>query len=57
MKADFTRYLGPLPSDAPKYIEPEDSEPLKAPDPAVANKIRLELARRQRRLLDGELDQ
>lgn len=55
MKADFTRYLGPLPSDAPKYIEPEDSEPLKDPDPAVANKIRLELARRQRRLLDGEL--
>jgi len=49
MKADFSKFLGPLPSDPPKYIEPEGAEPLKDADPAVACKIRLELARREQR--------
>jgi hypothetical protein len=54
MKADFTKFLGPLPSDPPKYIEPQGAEPLKDADPATTCLIRRTLAIQEAQRLELE---
>jgi hypothetical protein len=47
MKADFTKFLGPLPTDPPPYVEPADAKPLVEPDAAEVCRVKLEVAKRQ----------
>lgn len=50
----FAQFLGPAPGDLPQYEEPQGAKPLEAPELAVVNHTRLELAKRADRLSRGE---
>lgn len=50
MKADFMKFVGPLPTDPLPYEEPKGARPLAAPDAALVCHTRLELAKREARL-------
>ncbi len=52
MKADFSKFLGPLPTDPPPYVEPVDAKPLVEPDPEMVCRVKLEVAKRQARNYD-----
>lgn len=50
----FAQFLGPQPGDLPPYQQPEGAKPFEAPELSVVTHTRLELAKRQARMHEGE---
>lgn len=60
MRADFSKYLGPLPTDPPKYVEPEGATPLKPltdTDMSTVSTIRHKLAIREAQMRAAEREE
>lgn len=60
MRADFSQFLGPLPTDAPAYEQPKDSKPLKPltdTDMSTVSTIRHKLAIREAQMRAAEREE
>ena len=57
MRADFSKFLGPLPTDPPKYVEPEGSKPLQDADLSMVSTIRHKLAIREAQMRAAEREE
>ena len=60
MRADFSQFLGPLPTDVPQYEDPKDSKPLKPltdADMSTVSTIRHKLAIREAQMRAAEREE
>lgn len=60
MRADFSQFLGPLPTDVPAYDDPKDSRPLKPltdADMSTVSTIRHKLAIREAKMRAAEREE
>ncbi len=60
MRADFSKFLGPLPTDVPQYEDPPGSrplEPLTDADMSMVSTIRYRLAIREAQMRAAEREE
>lgn len=60
MRADFSQFLGPLPTDVPQYDDPQGSRPLKPltdTDMSTVSTIRHKLAIREAQMRAAEREE